>query len=210
MNTIGIGDRVLANDEPIGIVVARIGVGPGGSAPSLVIRRDDGTLVEAAESLVTEHRDGVVRLAPASGTLAGAQVSTAGGAETGVHHLLLLEEALDPSVTPVSRGVVRLARRVETVPVEEVVQTWRDDVTVERVPVGRQIETIPAPRTEGDTLIVPIVEEMLVVERRLVLREEVRVTKRRVSESVRVTGEVRRQRLDVEHIAPASADACPE
>jgi stress response protein YsnF len=34
-------------------------------------------------------------------------------------------------------------------------------------------------RQEGDTLIVPLVEDVLVLEKRLVLREEVRVTKKR-------------------------------
>jgi uncharacterized protein (TIGR02271 family) len=48
-------------------------------------------------------------------------------------------------------------------------------VEVERTPVGEQIASMPEIRTEGDVTIIPIVEEVLVVERRLVLKEEVRV-----------------------------------
>jgi uncharacterized protein (TIGR02271 family) len=52
-------------------------------------------------------------------------------------------------------------------------------VEIERVPIGRTIEVVPPISHEGDITIIPVVEEMVVVERRLVLREEVRV--RRVS-----------------------------
>ena len=51
-------------------------------------------------------------------------------------------------------------------------------VEVERVAVGRTLaegETPPQTREEGDTLIIPVVEEMAVVVKRLVLREEVRL-----------------------------------
>ena len=48
----------------------------------------------------------------------------------------------------------------------------REEVVVERVPIGRRVDAIPPIREEGDTFIVPIVEEILVVERRLMLKEE--------------------------------------
>jgi uncharacterized protein (TIGR02271 family) len=77
------------------------------------------------------------------------------------------------------RGHVRVHKRVhertETVQPGPVAH---DDVTVERVPVGRFVTEAPAVRVEGDTTIVPVVEEVLVVEKRLRLREEVRITRR--------------------------------
>jgi stress response protein YsnF len=54
-----------------------------------------------------------------------------------------------------------------------------EKVDVERVPVNQQIESPLRPRYEGETLIIPVMEEVLVVERRLMLKEEIRVTKRR-------------------------------
>lgn len=54
----------------------------------------------------------------------------------------------------------------------------RESVDVRRVPVDRVVDE-PAPvREEGDTTVVPLHEEVLVVEKRLLLREEVHVTKR--------------------------------
>jgi stress response protein YsnF len=49
------------------------------------------------------------------------------------------------------------------------------DVT--RVPIGQYVGAIPPVREEGDVTIIPVVEEILVVERRLLLREEVHVRK---------------------------------
>lgn len=59
-----------------------------------------------------------------------------------------------------------------------------EHVTVERVPVDREVEIVPPIRQEGDTTIVPVVEEVLVVDRRLVLKEELHVRKERQVERV--------------------------
>jgi stress response protein YsnF len=50
-------------------------------------------------------------------------------------------------------------------------------------------------RQEGDTLIVPLAEEVLVVEKRVFVREEVRITRRR--EQVREPQQVPVRREDV-------------
>jgi uncharacterized protein (TIGR02271 family) len=62
---------------------------------------------------------------------------------------------------------------------EQPLQTER--IEVERVPVGRVIEKAPEIRTEEDVTIIPVVEETLVLQRQLVLKEEVRI--RRVHET---------------------------
>lgn len=59
----------------------------------------------------------------------------------------------------------------------------RERVEIDRIPVGKHVTSMPEIRTEGDVTIFPIVEEILVVERRLVLKEEVRV--RRVHDTER-------------------------
>jgi stress response protein YsnF len=54
-----------------------------------------------------------------------------------------------------------------------------EDVTVERVPIDMLING-PEPKQhyEGDTLVIPVLEEVLVLEKRVRLKEEVRVTRR--------------------------------
>ncbi|MGH8169250.1 MAG: DUF2382 domain-containing protein, partial [Steroidobacteraceae bacterium] len=78
--------------------------------------------------------------------------------------------------------------RIRTV-VEESTRWVTDSLTsehvqVERVPVEREVEAVPPIRQEGDTTIIPVVDEVLVIERRLVLREELHVRKERRVEKV--------------------------
>ena len=57
----------------------------------------------------------------------------------------------------------------------------RDELSVETVPVGQWVDSASPPqaRYEGDTLIVPVLEEVLVVEKKLRVKEELRITRRR-------------------------------
>jgi uncharacterized protein (TIGR02271 family) len=69
----------------------------------------------------------------------------------------------------------------------------REFVEIERVPVGQIVENAPQVREEGDTLIIPVVEEVVTVERRLILKEEVRVRRVRTTEKHQERVHLRRQ-----------------
>jgi uncharacterized protein (TIGR02271 family) len=54
-----------------------------------------------------------------------------------------------------------------------------EEVSVERVPRGVFVEgPAPTQHYEGDTLVIPVLEEVLVLEKRVRLKEEVRVTRK--------------------------------
>src|ERR671910_865958 len=61
-----------------------------------------------------------------------------------------------------------------------------DTVDITRVPVDRVVDEVPAVRTEDGVTIVPILEEVLFVEKRLVLKEELHIRRRVSSETVEV------------------------
>jgi stress response protein YsnF len=75
----------------------------------------------------------------------------------------------------------------------------RESVEVERVPVGQIVDRAPQVREEGDTLIIPVMEEVLVVERRLILKEEVRVRRIRSTERHEERVQLRRQEPVITH-----------
>ena len=87
---------------------------------------------------------------------------------------------------------------------EEVIDepTTKEEVVVERVPVNRTVDTPPRVRYDGDTMVIPVLEEAFVVQKRLILKEEVRVTKRRtqVPNQQRVT--LRAENVQVERLEP--------
>ncbi len=106
----------------------------------------------------------------------------------------------------IERGGVRVHKRVEER--EQVVEqpAFREEVTVERVPLGQPLDHEIGSRQEGDTLIIPVLEEMLVVEKRLVLKEEIRITKRRIDETEQARIVLREEHVDIENLgAPESA-----
>ena len=75
--------------------------------------------------------------------------------------------------------------------VEELLE--HQHVEIKRTPVGKPVDKAPAVREEGDTLIIPILEEIVVVERRLLLKEEVRVRRTREKQPYRERVVVRKQ-----------------
>jgi len=56
---------------------------------------------------------------------------------------------------------------------------FSDDVTVERVAVNRLLDAPVETRQEGDTTVIPVMEEVLTIQKRLLLKEEVRITRKR-------------------------------
>jgi uncharacterized protein (TIGR02271 family) len=83
-------------------------------------------------------------------------------------------------------------------------------VEVERVAINRVIEVIPPTRQEGDTLIVPVVHEVLLVERRLVLKEEVHVRRVNVTEHHQERVVLRHQDAVITRIPAEQPDAGPK
>jgi uncharacterized protein (TIGR02271 family) len=81
-----------------------------------------------------------------------------------------------------------------------------EEVIVERVPIGRFLDAPPEVRREGETLVIPLVEEVVVIEKRLRLKEEVRVTRRAVETRTPQSVTVRSEDVEVERI-PARTDA---
>ena len=77
-----------------------------------------------------------------------------------------------------------------------------EEVEIKRVKVDREVEAAEPIRTEGDTTIIPLYEEVLVIEKRLVLAEELHVTKKQTErrEEQRVT--LRREEVSVERLEP--------
>jgi len=93
-----------------------------------------------------------------------------------------IREELEVSKRAVETGKgVRVTKTVSER--EEVVDEplVREEVSVERVSINEMVadQDMPAVRYEGETIVVPILEEVLVTEKRTILKEEVRITRKR-------------------------------
>jgi len=73
-------------------------------------------------------------------------------------------------------------------------------IEVERVPIGRVVECAPPVREENGVTIIPIMEEVVVIETRLVLKEELHVRRVVETREHQQTVLLRRQRAEVERL----------
>ena len=95
--------------------------------------------------------------------------------------LPVMAEALDVRTRRVETGRVRIHKTVQAREVLVDEPLLREEVIIERVPVNRVVEGPIPVRYEGDTIIISLLEEVLVVETRLLLKEEVHMTTRRTA-----------------------------
>jgi stress response protein YsnF len=117
--------------------------------------------------------------------------------------LPLIEEELRGGSREVVTGRVRVRTANDTA--EELVrqELQGERVEVERVPVGQLVEPGAEPpqvRTEGNVTILPVLEEVLVVEKRLFIKEELRITRQPTTEIAEIPVTVRKQRAVVERL----------
>ena len=117
----------------------------------------------------------------------------------------VVAETLQVEKRRVEAGGVRVRKVVRER--EEVVDEplTREEVQVKRVAVGRIVDGPVPVRHVGDTMIIPLLEEVLVVEKRLMLKEELHVRKESVEthKPQRVT--LRSEEAFVERVGDASA-----
>ena len=110
----------------------------------------------------------------------------------------LVEEELRVDKRNVVTGRVQVKTVVDSVEKLARATLEGEQVEVTRVPINTEVATVPTQRTEGDVLIIPIFEEVLFVEKRLVLKEELHIRRRATREDVEVPITLRKQRAIVE------------
>lgn len=114
----------------------------------------------------------------------------------------VIEEKLQIDKQVVETGVVRIVKHV----IEEAqtvdVPVFKEEVIVEHVAVYQYVDTPPPVRYEGETMIIPVLREVLVTETKLLLVEEVHVTKRHTTDQETLEVKLRKEEVTVERNGP--------
>ncbi len=120
----------------------------------------------------------------------------------------------EPVVIPVAREEASVARKLVdkgAVRVRKVVREsvefideplLHDEIDIEHVVVNRVVDAPEPPREEGHVLIIPVYEEVLTVQRKWVLKEEVRLRRREVQSRHREEVVLREEEALVERRPP--------
>jgi len=109
----------------------------------------------------------------------------------------VFEEELSVAKRVVETARVRVSRITHNHQqmVDEMLQ--HEKVEIERVPIDRPVDSMPSIRQEGDVTIIPVVEEVLKIERQLVLKEEVHLRRVKTAERYQERVTLRRQEATV-------------
>jgi uncharacterized protein (TIGR02271 family) len=190
--------RVKSRDGLLGAIEPAEGADR--AADHVTIRLDDGRRVHVPAASLVLQEDGSYLLTLGREELEALDESTGGGNLV----VPVVHEVLDVQKRWVESGRVRIRKVVHQH--EEVVDEplLHEEVEVERVAVNRPVDGPVAVRHEGDVMIVPVLEEVLVVEKRLMLKEELHIRRRRaeVSQPQRVA--LRTEEVTVEHVKDES------
>jgi len=138
------------------------------------------------------------------GSVTGSAVGASAGAPVASSHraagdktIEVREEELRAHKHPVEAGEVRVRKEVTTEHKNVEVPVRREEVVVERHAVTGQHASSSDIRA-GEEIRIPVMEEVVDVEKRAVVKEEVNVGKRVVQDTERVGGDVRKEHVRVE------------
>jgi stress response protein YsnF len=127
--------------------------------------------------------------------------------ESATLRLAAEELSVAKAVTETGRVRVSTHTREREVLVDENLAS--ETAEIETIPVGLRIHAVPEVRHEGDTTIIPVVEEVLFIERRLMLKEEIRIRRVRSTERFQEKVTLRHQEAVVSRIQSATEPPDP-
>jgi stress response protein YsnF len=116
----------------------------------------------------------------------------------GTEKVPLAEEHAEIEKHRVVTGRVRVHTVVDVLDQVISEELTAERIAVHRVPINRYVEVAPGIRSEGELTIIPVLEEVLVVERKLLLKEEIHVQRTVTQETVSQAVPVRKQRAVIE------------
>lgn len=179
-----------------------------------LVRMENGREVLVPQDALVAQNDGSyllpLRLDELDQPLAGAGIedtlvlpaSMAAEADTVIP---IIAETLSVSRQAVETGRIRITKTVTEREEQVDEPLLRQEVVVERVARNEVVQDAPGNRWEGDTLIVPLLEEVLVVEKRLMLKEEIRITRIQTETHQPQQVLLRTEEAVVERVAPPDA-----
>jgi uncharacterized protein (TIGR02271 family) len=112
----------------------------------------------------------------------------------------VMEEQVQVDKKVVESAKVRIVKRVHEDLQDVDLSTRSEEVEIHKVVINKYVDAAPAIRYEGDTMIVPVMKEVVVAEKKLVLAEEIHITKKTMRSNDQQTIPLLREELHVERV----------
>lgn len=189
LSRLEVGMQVVATDGLLGSVasVPRVDLGDPSAPAEVIVLASLDNAGPGVEEFRRVSREMIERVEPNAVYLNAtrAEVPAASAAVSAAHRRLrsgeqrleipLVEEQVQVETRVVELGHVTVQKRVDEFLDERTVPLRHQQVEVERVPIDRIIDEVIEPYLDGDVYVVPVIEEEIVITRRLRLKEELRV-----------------------------------
>lgn len=112
----------------------------------------------------------------------------------------VIEESLHVEKQAVTTGKLRIEKQVSETNEQVDMNLQRDEYTIRRVAINKYVdEETPQVRHEGNTMIIPVLKEVVV--KRLLLVEEVHIIKEVVNSNEQLNIPVRKETVNISRIA---------
>ena len=172
------------------------------SAAQVVVQTESGQQCLVPTELLVQQPDGSYALPRCLAEFAYAGSEPRGHQDAPMVVPVLVEE-LEVQKRPVETGKVRITKVVHERETTVDEPLWHDKVAITRVPIQRVVEGPVPVREEHGTTIISVVEEVLVVEKRWMLREEIHIRQQRIEthQPQRIT--LRSEDVQVERVPQA-------
>lgn len=166
------------------------------------VRLQDGRDLQVPPAALVQQPDGSYYLAVGPADVPPPITSTAQTAQPQQQETIVpvLAEELVVDKRAVPTGGVRVHKQIQQHDELVDMPLIKEHVDIQRVVINREVEAPLPVRYEGDTTIIPLVEEVLVVEKRLRLKEEIRITRHRTEERYQERVVLQREQAEIERV----------
>ena len=180
----------------------------------LMVQQFDGSFhldltADAVDHLETAKTETETKTKAARKTKAATRTRQVGDIDNAAEAVVIpvIAESVEVEKRLVEQGRVQIQKTVATH--DEVVRDSLvvDAVEVERVPVNRVVDGPVGNRQDGETLVVPVYKEVLVVEKRLMLVEEIRITRRQTEQPFSQAVPLRTESVAVDRSSAAGGES---
>lgn len=189
LSRLEVGMQVYATDGLLGSVasIPRVDLGDPSAPAEVIVLASADNAGPGVEEFRRVSRGMIERVEPHAVYLneARSDVPAASAAVSAAHRRLrageqhlqipIVEEEVQVDTRVVELGHVTVQKKVDEFLDERAVSLRHQQVEVDRVPVDRIIDEMIEPYLDGDVYVVPVIEEEIVITRRLRLKEELRV-----------------------------------
>jgi uncharacterized protein (TIGR02271 family) len=111
----------------------------------------------------------------------------------------IIEEEVKVDKKVVEKGKVKIHKTVKEETESLNLPAMNEEVHIERIPIKKIVEKAPeAVRYEGETMIIPVLKEIAVIERKILLVEEIKVTKIAIHSEKKEEVTLRKEEINIE------------